>query len=133
MYVVLDLKEKEKEILELKASILNMTLEQFVIASAKRYNGNENNSASKLICGHCKTEIELKPYAITINKEIGGKEYSINLRDFPSYKCSKCETSYSDSNIQEKTDVLLEEYLTDLICSGKSIPQKLSFNDLIQF
>lgn len=128
-YLVTNLDEREKEIVKLKASLSNKTIDELVLEALNAFPVEMRVST----CPRCGENNKAKQQSVDLVIEVAGNQHSIIVENFPKMKCHICDNEYDDLVSLELIENLIRMEILKSLKGRKGIPKNIDFNELIRF
>lgn len=128
-YLVAQLSEREKIIVKLKASLYSLSIDELVKRAVDK-SDFEIEVMDCLYCENQKTEVrnKLKPFLETIQNQ----EVRIDITRYPMNTCPNCNAEYDDMNVSRYVAELVRFEVLNCLKTGKKLPERIRFNELIK-
>lgn len=131
-YLVVKMTERQKKIVQLKASMAGLPIDDYVIKTIN----NEEIELKQKICYDCQKEMSINKGAIDYPVELSdGKEHIIKILNYPRCKCSECGVEKFDLT----SDVLVDKLIDYEIMASlnnrerpRQFPKEIDFNEMIK-
>ncbi|MFS0815437.1 hypothetical protein ABC382_00515 [Lysinibacillus sp. 1P01SD] len=128
-YLVTNLEGREKDIVKLKASLSNKTLDELVLEALNAFPIEMQVST----CPRCGENNKAKQQTIDYVIEVAGQQHSIIIENFPKMKCHVCDNEYDNLVTETLIEKLIRVEVLKSLKGRKGVLKNIDFNELIRF
>lgn len=127
-YLVTNLTERQKRIVQLKANLSSTSLDEFVVGAINAFSVHIKDEK----CSACDTVLSINTEPYDFKTVWNDKEINIKILNYPRVKCIKCEEEFLSVRVDAILDKLIFFEILDNLKGRKGIPTTIDLNKLME-
>ena len=124
-FLVVHLKEREKNVVQLKSALAEKSIDDFVLNAIEQYTVQPLRKGECLYCkGHLVEKLKDKPSTFGDNSYV--------IKNYPYGYCQKCDADLDESQVGKYTQLLAEDVIKEGLRKRKGFIREIQFEDLLK-